>query len=246
MLKTALSYIITPLFFFFFGLTLVVFHVIQLIALKFGPITHDKSVAILNLFLMRCTNILGTRFHFHDFKKLPTDQPFLFVSNHQSMWDIPPLIWKLRANRPKFIAKSSLAKGIPSISLNLRYGGSVSIDREKPEEAVEKIEQFARFIQENNLSICMFPEGTRSRSGVVKTFKAGGIDAILKILPDIKLIPIAIKNTGLIDNNGRFNKKLGVLASFYMLPARTIDPKNLVEELAKIKEEIELAIAPKP
>ena len=243
MLKTALSYLLTPLFFALFGLTLVIFHVIQLIALRFSHVAHDKSVAILNLCLMRCTNVLGTTYTFHNFAPLSTKEPYLFVSNHQSMWDIPPLIWKLRANRPKFIAKSSLAKGIPSISLNLKKGGSVSIDRSNPQASVEKIEKFAQFIKKNKLSICMFPEGTRSRDGLVKTFKAGGIDAILKIMPNINIVPIGIKNTGKIDNEGRFNKNLGIKAGFFMLPARTINPLQLIDELSKIKVEIEKAIA---
>ncbi|WP_027421547.1 lysophospholipid acyltransferase family protein [Crocinitomix catalasitica] len=242
-MKKVLSVILTPLFFLFFGLTLVVFHIVQLIALRISHRAHDKSVAILNFCLMRCTNILGTRTRFKGFINLPTSEPYLFISNHQSMWDIPPLIWKLRKNRPKFIAKASLAKHIPSISINLQRGGSVAIDRNKPEEAVAKIEKFAHFIKDKKFSICMFPEGTRSRDGIVKTFKAGGIDAILNIIPTIKVVPIGIKNTGLIDNNGKFLKRLGIKTSFIMLPARTVNSQNLIAELDVIKNEIADAIA---
>lgn len=238
-MKTLLSFILTPLFFLFFGLSLALFHPIQVIARNvFGERAHDKTVAALNYCLMRCLLILGTRITFKNFISLPKDQPILFISNHQSMWDIPPAIWKLRKNRPKYIAKASLAKNIPSISYNLKYGGSVAIDRKNPEESKEKIEAFAKNVAANNYSIVIYPEGTRSRDGLVKEFKTGGIEAILKVIPTISVVPIAIKNTGLIDNDEKFQKRLGVHATFTMLPLRKITSASLEADLAGIRNEI--------
>ena len=60
-----LSYPLTIIYFFFFGLTLVVFHPIQWVALNlFGYRAHKASVSLLNWFLMRCTNLIGTRYRF--------------------------------------------------------------------------------------------------------------------------------------------------------------------------------------
>ena len=123
-MKIVLSYILTPIFFLFFGLSLVVFQPIQVIVRNlFGAKTHDKTVAMLNYCLMRCLLILGAQIQFKNFRKLPSERAVLIISNHQSMWDIPPVIWKLRRKRTKYIAKASLAKYIPSISYNLKYGG---------------------------------------------------------------------------------------------------------------------------
>ncbi|NJK83130.1 MAG: hypothetical protein HC912_04220 [Saprospiraceae bacterium] len=61
---------------------------------------------------------------------LPTNRPMIIVSNHQSMFDIPAIGQLLQEHHPKYIAKKSLAKGIPSISYNIRKGGSISIDRQ--------------------------------------------------------------------------------------------------------------------
>ena len=238
-MKVVLSYVLTPIFFLFFGLSLAVFHPIQFIALNlFGSKTHDKSVALLNFCLKSCPLILGTRTSYKGFRKLPLDRPVLLVSNHQSMWDIPPIIWKIRKNRVKFIAKSSLAKNIPSISYNLKYGGSVSINRRNPEESIQKIKDFAAYIKENKYAICIYPEGTRSRDGIVKPFKFSGIDAILKVIPDIIVVPIAVKNTGLIDNAKKFNKNIGIHISFSMLESRTVNRDNLEKELEGIRQEI--------
>lgn len=238
-MKMVISYLLTPLFFLFFGLTLAVFHPIQVITRNlFGAKAHDKTVGALNFCLTKCLLILGTKIKFNGFRELPLDEPIMVISNHQSMWDISPVIWKLQKKRTKYIAKASLAKNIPSISYNLKYGGSLSIDRNDPAGSIEKIEEFAGFIAENNFAICIYPEGTRSRDGKVKPFKLSGIDAILKVIPDIKVVPIAIKNTGEIDNGGKFAKNLGVKASFTMLADRKINRGNLETDLEAIRQEI--------
>ncbi|MFT5823279.1 MAG: 1-acyl-sn-glycerol-3-phosphate acyltransferase [Crocinitomix sp.] len=238
-MKMVISYILTPIFFLFFGLTLVIFQPIQVVTRYiFGAKAHDKTVGALNFCLSKCLLILGTKLRFQNFRKLAIDEPVLIISNHQSMWDISPIIWKLRKKRTKYIAKASLAKFIPSISYNLKYGGSVSIDRNDPAGSIEKIKQFAGFIAENKFAICIYPEGTRSRDGKVKVFKSSGIDAILEVIPNINVVPIAIKNTGKIDNDGKFNKTLGIKATFTMLAGRKIDRNNLAADLETIRQEI--------
>jgi 1-acyl-sn-glycerol-3-phosphate acyltransferase len=234
-----LSTILTPLFFFFFGLILVVFHPIQVIARNvFGPNTHDKTVFALNLCLMRALHILGVGYSFHNFKKLPKDVPIIIISNHQSMWDIPTLIWKFRAHRPKFVAKKELAKGIPSISYNLRHGGSVAIDRQDPKGSILKIKAFAKLVNENCFAVCIFPEGTRSRDGKIKPFKVAGVKAIMDEIPEALVLPVVIKNTGVIDNSGKFLKNIGVRVAFTQLEPRKLNLSNLESELIAINTEI--------
>lgn len=189
---------------------------------------------------MRCINILGSTYAFKNFKKLPTDKPIIFVSNHQSMWDIPPLIWKFRKHRPKFVAKKELAKFIPSISYNLRVGGSVAIDRKDPEGAIKKIGEFAEWIKKNNCSICIFPEGTRSKDGAVQAFKTQGLEAILEVIPDAYIVPVVIQNTGKIDIKGKFIKRLGIKVFYTQLEARQVATNNLSKEIEAIQKEMAL------
>jgi 1-acyl-sn-glycerol-3-phosphate acyltransferase len=93
---------------------------------------------------------------------IPNNVPIIIVANHQSMWDIPPIIWFMRKYHPKFISKIELGKGIPSISYNLKHGGSVLIDRKNPRQAAGEIIKIARYVSEHNRSVVIFPEGTRS------------------------------------------------------------------------------------
>jgi 1-acyl-sn-glycerol-3-phosphate acyltransferase len=237
--KILLSAILTPIFFLVFGLILAVFHPIQVIARNiFGAHPHDKTVFALNFWLMKALHILGVRYSFHNFKKLPKDVPIIIICNHQSMWDIPTIIWKFRAHRPKFVAKKELAKGIPSISYNLRNGGSVSIDRKDPKGAVLKIKAFAKSVKENCFAVCIFPEGTRSRNGKIKPFKVAGVKTLMDEIPEALVVPVAIKNTGIIDNNGKFLKNIGVRVSFTQLESRSLNLENLESELIAINAEI--------
>ena len=238
-MKTLLSAILTPIFFLVFGLILALFHPIQVIARNiFGEKSHDKTVFVLNFWLMKALHILGVRYSFRNFNKLPKDVPIIIICNHQSMWDIPTLIWKFRAHRPKFVAKKELAKGIPSISYNLRHGGSVSIDRKNPKESILKIKAFAKLVNENCFAVCIFPEGTRSRDGKIKPFKVPGVKTIMDEIPEALVVPVAIKNTGRIDNKGKFLKNIGVHVEFTQLEPRKLNLSNLESELIAINTEI--------
>lgn len=238
-----LSLFLTPLFYVVFGLILVIFHPIQVITRNiFGSKAHDMTVGWLNFWISAALGILGTRISYKKFIPLPLNEPLLVISNHQSMWDISPIIWKLRKKRTKYIAKASLARFIPSISYNLRYGGSLSIDRSDKEGSILKIRGFAKFIDEKKFAIVIYPEGTRSKDGIIKPFKSGGIAEILKVIPDITVVPIAIKNTGKIDSGGKFLKRIGVHASFTMLPLRKVNRAELETELEAIREEIKREI----
>lgn len=126
-----LGYILTPVFYLFFFLTLIVFQPIQWVCFRlFGYKAHKVSVDYLNFFLTYCQVFLGNSITFVNQQDLPADRPIIFVANHQSMYDIPGIIWFLKKHHVKFISKIELTKGIPSISFNLKYGvGQILIAR---------------------------------------------------------------------------------------------------------------------
>ena len=135
--------------------------------------------------------------------------PIIIVSNHQSLLDIPPIIWYMRKHHPKFISKIELGKGIPSVSYNLKYGGSVLIDRKKPIESITKIKNFANYIENNNRAAVIFPEGTRSRNGIPKKFQAKGLLTLFEQIPSALVVPITINNSWKTLRYGKFPMGLG-------------------------------------
>lgn len=205
-----LSYILTPIFFLFFGFTLLVFHVIQVVCFRvFGYQAHKQSVIILQFFLMRCLNILGTRFSISNPYNLPTDRPLIIVSNHQSMFDIPPIFWYFSKHHPKFISKIELSKGIPSISYNLKHGRNALVDRKNPIQSINSIKTFAKDIKDNNWSAVIFAEGTRSRTGHPKPFKRKGLLTLFEDIPNAMVVPLSINNSWKLYRYGKFPMGLG-------------------------------------
>lgn len=204
------GYIFSPLFYIFFLLTLIIFHPIQWVSYKFfGYKAHKISVDALNFFLTYCDIFLGSSVTFINHQHLPVDRPIIFIANHQSMYDIPALIWFLRKHHVKFISKIELTKGIPSISFNLKYGGGANIDRKDSKQAISEIIKLGRRMKEHTWSTMIFPEGTRCKDGRLKPFQVGGIATLLKVVPNALIVPVAIENSWKIVQYGSFPLSFG-------------------------------------
>lgn len=209
-MQKLIAYPLTVLYLILFGACLCLFHPVQWICLSFfGYNAHRKSVALLNLCLMRCTHVLGTTYTFKNPHHIPTGRPLIIVPNHQSMHDIPPLIWFMRKHHPKFVSKKELGKGIPSVSYNLRHGGSVLIDRKDSRQALSEIARLGKYIEEFGRSAVIFPEGTRSRTGEPKKFQPMGLKILMKNAPSALVVPVSINNSWKMLKYGKFPTGLG-------------------------------------
>jgi len=169
--------------------TLLIFHPLQLIAAIFGYQTHKLVLDKMNWMVLLSLKIGGVKIIVEGLDKLPKDSSLVIVSNHQSMFDIPLIIWNLRDHHPKFIAKQELAKGIPSISLALRTMGAALIDRSNAKSALRTIRDFAKQCHQKSHSICIFPEGTRAKDGILKDFKYAGLKVVLQ---EMSTAPVAL------------------------------------------------------
>jgi len=209
-MEKILSYPISAVYYLCFGLCLVIFHPIQWICFNvFGYQAHKKSVDYLNFFLLRCTNILGTTYSFRNRELVPKDTPLIIVANHQSLYDIIAIIWYMRRFHPKFVSKKELGSGIPSVSYNLRHGGSVLIDRKDPKQAIPTIKGLSEYIEKNTRSAMIFPEGTRSKTGAPKEFAQSGLKILCKYAPTAYVVPISINNSWKMVKFGFFPLGLG-------------------------------------
>lgn len=170
----------------------------------------------MNFFVVFGTKILGTRYSISFEEELPKDRAVIIVANHQSLYDIPFIIWKLRSLHPKFVAKKELGKGIPSVSFNLKYGGSVLIDRKKSEQSIKAIASLGQYIEKYHRSAVIFPEGTRSKDGTPRKFKTGGLKTLLENSPSSLILPISINNSWKMHRWGSFPNGIGVQLKFHV------------------------------
>jgi len=236
-MQKIISYPLSVLYAIVFLFWLLIFHPIQLVCYHiFGYDAHRMSVAVLNFFLLRTAHILGTTYSLSGRENLPENKPLILVCNHQSMHDIIPIIWFLRHVHPKFISKKELGKGIPSVSLNLRIGGSALIDRKDGKQALAEIKKAGEYINSTNRSMVIFPEGTRSKTGKPKEFATNGLKMLYKFAPDAYFVPISINNSWKMNRFGQFPLGLGTKIKFQIHKPLKISDYSFDEIFEKTEE----------
>jgi 1-acyl-sn-glycerol-3-phosphate acyltransferase len=223
-MKRILSVILTPVYLLWFALLLVIFHPFQVVTRWiWGYPVRKKVVDILNFGLLYGLWFLGTRIIFKGFDKIPQNRPLIIVANHQSLLDIVAIVVGFRKHHPKFISKVELGKGIPSVSYNLRHGGSVLIDRKKGAQSVKDIMMLGKHIEATNYSASIFPEGTRTKNGLVKTFQPAGIASLVRSAPSAVIVPFAIDGFEIM-KNGYFPMTFG--CRFKLTALDPVEPKG--------------------
>jgi 1-acyl-sn-glycerol-3-phosphate acyltransferase len=179
-----------------FASALLVGHVLFLMVMPFGQYLRWKMAYFVNHLIIGSLRFSGTTYSVtgaENIKDISGD--VIIVSNHQSMIDIPFLGVALSKFNPRFIAKRELGRGLPFISLRLRNGGGILIDRGNASQAIKAIEKQAPLIARAGGAICIFPEGTRARDGVMKRFKPSGLRVLMKSLNHPQIIPVSIANS---------------------------------------------------
>ncbi|HVW13251.1 MAG TPA: lysophospholipid acyltransferase family protein [Mucilaginibacter sp.] len=241
-MRKLFGYILTPIHYLFFGLVLVIFHPIQWACFNLsGYRAHKRVVDIMNWCLVATYYVLGDTVTFINKQHLAAGRPMIFVANHQSLYDIPVMIWFLRKYHAKFVSKIELTKGIPSVSYNLRHGGGANIDRKDPRQSITELGKLGTRMKEKRWSCVIFPEGTRSKDGTIRAFQPAGIGAILKKCPDALIVPVAIKNSWKIRQYGVFPIGTFISMKWEVLPP--VDPAG--KPLDEAVKEAEAAIRQK-
>jgi 1-acyl-sn-glycerol-3-phosphate acyltransferase len=187
-----IDWVFTLPFLVLFGAILLVFDPLQRVARLFGQRPQEWVAGWLQVALVQAFRVVGTRLRVDRSPGVLPNTAYLFVANHQSMFDIPILGSLLFTNFPKYVSKKELAHWIPSISYNLRRGGNAIIDRGDREQATRAIRELGARVRERGVSAVIYPEGTRARAGELGRFRPAGALALLEAAPEVPVVPIAI------------------------------------------------------
>jgi len=123
-------------------------------------------------------------------ENIDREQSYVIVSNHQSSFDIFVLYGWIGLDF-KWVLKQELRK-IPGLGIGCEKVGHIFIDRSNPEKAIASINA-AREKIVNGTSVLFFPEGTRSKTGIVGDFKKGAF--IFAIDIGVPLLPVTLIDT---------------------------------------------------
>ncbi len=175
-----------------FGYVLVKGEIMGRLALRRSMDAYEASVGRLQYDLIRAFRLSGVEVAVEGVDRVHGRRGYIFVSNHQSMFDIPIFGGILRDHKARYVAKRSLAKRIPSVSLYLNRGGNAVIDRGDPAQAVEAITRMGQMCQERDVAAVIFPEGTRSRDGSLGGYRTTGLAALMAAAPDLPIVPTVI------------------------------------------------------
>jgi 1-acyl-sn-glycerol-3-phosphate acyltransferase len=129
--------------------------------------------------------------------RLQPGKTYVFVSNHQSIYDTP-VIFSSLPYQIRIIAKESLAR-FPVLGWHLRRGGHLFVDRRHPDHA--GILGRWRGLVSEGLSLIIYAEGTRSPDGRVARFKGGSF--LLAIEAGLPIVPVAVIGTRQVMPKGR-------------------------------------------
>ena len=129
--------------------------------------------------------------------RLTPGRTYVFVSNHQSIYDIPILFWSLPFQL-RIIAKESLGR-FPFLGWHLRRTGHMLVDRRRPDRV--RIFAWAERLTAQGLSLIVFPEGTRSRNGQVGRFKGGSF--LLALQAGLPIVPLSVVGSRHVMLKGR-------------------------------------------
>ena len=151
-----------------------------------GALVHGMSRfwAKTILFFSGVTVFLEGSEHIHD------DETYVFMANHQSMFDILVLFAHLPVQY-RWLAKKELFH-IPLFGHAMGKVGHISIERSDRRSAHKSLVNAARKIAEGT-SVVIFPEGSRSQDGILKPFKPGGFH--LAVRSKRPIVPIVISGT---------------------------------------------------
>lgn len=139
----------------------------------------------------------GVRVAIDGLERLTPRATYVFVSNHQSIYDIP-VVFSSLPFQLRIIAKASLAR-FPVLGWHLRRGGHLFVDRQHPDRA--GILKRWRALVSEGLSLIIYAEGTRSPDGRVARFKAGSF--LLAMEAGLPIVPLAIVGTRGVMPKGR-------------------------------------------
>lgn len=142
--------------------------------------------------MLRALRVQYKIFNPHAFE-FSSGRPYIVMSNHLSHFDIPLIYTAFPKEVIGMIAKKELFD-IPFFGRCMKLGGGVSIDRENRYRAIKDLEAAEKMMLDEGVRFWIAPEGTRSRTGQMGSFKKGGF----KIALDAKaiIVPVTIIGSG--------------------------------------------------
>lgn len=166
---------------------------------------------------------------------IPKEKPFLLISNHRSNFD-PITSWVVLRHRTNitFISKPENFK-IPLFGRIIRRCCFIPIDRENPRNAKVTIDQAAKLMKkDDDCSIGVYPEGTRSRTGKLLPFH----NMVFRIAKQaqVPILVAVMENTENVRKNFPLRSTKIKLKYVDLIPVETVMESKTVQLSQRVRE----------
>jgi len=166
--------------------------------------------------------------------------PYVVVSNHQSLYDIPILFQALPLSL-RMAGKKELFS-IPIWGRAMSAAGFVEIDRSNRSKAYAALQEAGARMSEQGISLFIAPEGTRSRDGKVQTFKRGAFTVAKSM--GFRVLPVAIDGAISVHRSGEKSVSLNEKVTVTILDSVSPSDFASVEAMsASVRESIIASLA---
>ena len=155
-----------------------------------------------------------------DLAELDQNQTYLFISNHQSLLDIPILLVLFRSWYPRFVAKKSLFT-IPLFGPGMRGTGHLGVDRDNSRQGMRDMQEAVHRLQQGQ-SLVVFPEGTRGGEDGLQDFHIGAF--VIALRARVPMVPVLIKGSNRVMPKGSCILRPGPIR------VRALSPRPVPEE----------------
>lgn len=223
------------------GFALLYFIILGFFALFINPKKEYKKDSKLYRFLLNTASgialwIMRVKVRISGIEMLPKGEKLLFVGNHRSNFD-PIITWYMLRNwNISYISKTGNFK-IPIFGRIIRRCCFMAIDRESPRKAINAINQASELLKEQEVSIGVYPEGTRSKNGVLLPFHSGVLRIAQKANTSIAVI--VLNGTEKIHNNYPFQRTKVEMTVAEVIPAEQVCSMKSAELGDKVRDIIE-------
>ena len=186
--------------------------IVEYIIGKTNPgLKSRSSLTIVNR-AFRCVRFLaGTKVDYIGLENVPSDTAVLYIGNHRSFFDVV-LTYPMVPRPTGYIAKKEIEK-VPLLNIWMRNLHCLFLDRKDIKAGMQTVLEAIDLIK-SGISVCIFPEGTRSKTeGELLPFNEGSFKIASK--SGCPIVPMTIVNSAsILENQFPFIKKSHVIIEY--------------------------------
>ena len=200
---------------------------------------HAENVRIFAHWYGKVAWLFGIEVEIRRDPAINSDTPCVYIANHQNSLDLFTISNAVEP-RTVTIGKKSL-KYIPFFGQLYWLSGNILIDRNNKSKALNTMLAAAERIRRDNLSVWMFPEGTRSYGRGLLPFKMGAFHIAMEA--KVSLVPVCMSSTHGQFKLNRWNNGKVIVQLMAPVPLPDKEQMNLRQFAEKLHQQMQQQIA---